>query len=370
VAEALETKASSSFCLTPQLLLSSAVTMVDKDHYYPKKGNTLMPMVYSTLDRHLDPIHTLYGGKLDMGGCRTGAGTWWPDFGTTVRDFSPGGISHPTEHVFEHEVVPFTRSQSVPEVIKMSNEDRMRSVQNAPPIGAEELKQFRHPQPEREALWKSTNNMPSKPGGRRKCGEASNWKSALSSGAEGFKHGGRMPIFCRGPLLDNPEQYQIHNQKKGVDMPNIHSSCAKELLAAGSATGTSPVDHLVRSTKTNKNMGFRDCEAIRDEMTIHHHEKSSHSMTFKSANDRLNGHAESFRNFSPAAARAQKSIKDASGSRSMVSFAAPADSSSAADAPLPNWVASRTIATREKTAAGGQSGPTALRRITVNRNGF
>merc|ERR1719378_305920 len=99
-----------------------------------------------------------------------------------------------------------------------------------------------------ESLYKSVNIMPYKPGGRRKCGEASNWKAALSSGAEGFRHGGRMPIWCKGPLLDNPDFHQKHPLKRDEDMPNISASCVQEKLAAGGATGTSPVDNLLLST--------------------------------------------------------------------------------------------------------------------------
>jgi hypothetical protein len=34
---------------------------------------------------------------------------------------------------------------------------------------------------------------------------------------------------------------------------------------------------------------------------------------------------------------------------------------------LPNWVATQTIASRDPQAAGGQAGPTALRRAAISR---
>jgi len=328
--------------------------MAGTDHYYPRQGNKKSPMVYSTIDRFGDPIHTLYGGQPNLGGCRTGCGTWWPDFGPTVRDFSPGGIHHPTEHVFSHEVIPFTRSQSMPGGLDQQEQvaKPMRGREAAP-------QQFRHPQPSTEALWKSTDVMPSKPGGRRKCGEASNWRAALSSGAEGMKHGGRMPIFCKGPLLDNPDFYQLHNLKRDEATVSISNACVKEQLAAGGATGTSPVDGLIRSTKSTKGLGLRDAERIRTDMTIDGSRHLSHSMTFKHAATRLGGE--------PSLRSSPLALKD--NSRSMVSFATmdsmSSDASAAADQQLPNWVASRTVATRDFNAAGGQAGPTSIRRSAL-----
>jgi len=324
--------------------------MVDKDHHYPRKGNIPMATVYSTLDKYGDPKHTLYGGKLKLGGCQTGAGTWWPDYCQATRDFSPGGINHPTEFVFLSEVVPFTHAQ------RAKSMPAERQV-NLPP---EKPQQFRHPQPSREALWKSTNIMPYKPGGRRKCAEASNWKAALASGKE---NGGRTPIWCKGPLLDNPDFHQKHPLRRGEEMPSIHQTCVKEALAAGGATGTNPVDALLLSSKTSKALGMRDSEAIRADMTMNKSRSLSHSMTFKSVKDRLNGHEESFRSFrfSPSASTGKLQLQDGS-----IDSIASADAGS--DEKLPNWIATSTVASRDPGAAGGQSSATSIRRIAVTRS--
>lgn len=335
--------------------------MVDKDHHYPRQGNKPSPAVYSTLDRFGDPIHTLYGGQPNLGGCRTGCGTWWPDFGPTVRDFSPGGIHHPTEHVFSHEVIPFTRSQSMPNQLD----------QVAPPRRTHETHvQFRHPAPSTEALWSSVDVMPYKKAGRRKCGEASNWRAALSSGAEGCKHGGRMPIWCKGPLLDNPDFHQQHPLKRGEVNVNISNTCLLEQLAAGGATGTSPVDALLRSSKSTKHadlgkMGLRDAETMVADMTIDASRHLSHGMTFKHAGARLNGNEASFRTMNSPLA-----VKDRDASfKSGVSFDPSVDSFGSDTAgpadKLPNWVAPRTVATRDLHAAGGQASRTAIRRTAL-----
>jgi len=333
-----------------------------REGYYPRKANIMMPSVYSTFDRFGDPLHSRYGGQPNMGECRTGAGTWWPDFGPTTRDFSPGGVNHPTEFVFEHEVLPFTAAY---------NRARSEPVLKEPPPV-----QFRHPAPATEALWKSTNNMPSKPGGRRKCGESGNWRAAMSSGAEGFRHGGRMPIFCKGPLLDNPDFHQLHPLKRDEDTATIHSSCVKEQLAAGAATGTCPVDALLLSSKTSKSLGLRDSETIRSEMTMNRHKDVPHSATFSSASRRLTGNAESFQKSfrsSPTAAQANlRSPQSEVGSKS-VQFDADSASSMCSDAfeeRMPNWIARQTVASRDPGAAGGQAGPTSIRRITLTRTAW
>lgn len=335
-----------------------------REGYYPRKGNMRVPLVYSTLDRFGDPKHTLYGGKLDMGGCRTGAGTWWPDFGPTTRDFSPGGINHPTSFVFASEVEPFTqatRSQSEPRLL--------------PPKEPAFPQQFRHPRPATEALMKSVDVMPYKTAGRRKCGEASNWRAALSSGCEGRTHGGRTPIFCKGPLLDNPDFHQLHPLKRDEATVNISNACVAEKLAAGTATGTCPVDALLLSSKTTKSLGLRDCDTIRSEMTVNRHANTPHSQTFKAASTRLNGNAESFqksfrgmpKSFE-ANVRSMPELGDGSPSRS-VTFDASVSSvcSDAGADKLPNWIATRTVASRDAGAAGGQAGPTSIRRIPLTR---
>lgn len=334
-----------------------------REGYYPRKANIMMPSVYSTFDRFGDPIHSRYGGQPNMGDCRTGAGTWWPDFGPTVRDFSPGGVNHPTEFVFEHEVLPFTaafnRTQSEP-VLK-----------EPPPV------QFRHPAPATEALWKSTDVMPYKSAGRRKCGESQNWRAAMSSGAEGCRHGGRMPIFCKGPLLDNPDFHQLHPLKRDEEMATIHRSCVKEQLAAGAATGTSPVDGLLLSSKTSQSLGMRDSETLRRELTINRHKDVPHSATFSNASRRLTGNAESFQQnarssltFSPTAVQAMVRSPQSQVSPKSVQFDADSASSMCSDAfeeKMPNWIARQTVASRDPGAAGGQAGPTSIRRITLTR---
>jgi len=351
----------------PQLDPKEALAMAKSVHY-ARQGNARYTSVCAYLDRHGDMKHTLYGGKAQLGGCMSGCGTWWPDYGPVTRDFSPGGINHPTEHVFEHEVMPFTeaqKSQSDPSLIK----PREVRLQEQAEKRAEVLTQFRHPQPEREALWASTLIMPAKRGGRRKCSEASNWKAALSTGKEGYKHGGRMPIFAKGFFLDNPDQHQKHPLKRGEPDVNIHQSCVQEQLCAGAATGTSPIDSLVRSSKTSKALGLRDSEQIIAEKTINS-SQVSHSQTFKHAATRLNGnaesfHSESFRSFR-ASPTSSKAICDAPKVGS-VTFAESVTSvaSSGEEPKLPNWIAPRTVATRDPNAAGGQAGATALRRIAL-----
>jgi hypothetical protein len=280
-------------------------------------------MVYTTMDKYGDVLHTKYGGKLDLGGCRTGSGTWWPDFGTTCRDFSPGGINHPTEFVFQNAVVGKCgeRASSEP-ATKPKVAQPMRRQEEEKPT------QFRHPQPEREALMKSTMIMPYKSGGRRKCAEGSNWKSSLSSGAEGMSHGGRYPIFAKGPLLENPDWYQKHPLKRHEDHHTIHSSLAAEGMPAGGATGTSAFATLVRSPKSAADLGMRDAKTIVRE---------------KSSNEVIDLH----KSFKASANRlpVNMSMKSIKSEPSLLSIGSEADAT-------PHWVATRTLATRDYSAAG------------------
>lgn len=314
-----------------------------------------MASVYSTLDKYGEPKHTKYGGKLELGGCRTGAGTWWPDYCASTRDFCAAGKNHPTECVFQNEVIPHSHAYRMQE--QRAKSMPAEKLVRLPP---EKHQQFRHPQPSTEALWKSVEPIRVKTGGRRKCGEESNWRAALSSGRE---IGGRMPIWCKGPLLDNPDFHQIHALRRGEEMPNIHESCVKEQLAAGAATGTNPVDALLLSTKTSKGLGMRDSEAIRTDMTMNKSQSLTHSMTFKTAKDRLNGHEESFKSFrfSPGASKSTLQLQDGS-------VASIPTAGAQCDEQLPTWIASSTIATRDPAAAGGQSSSTSIRRAALTRS--
>jgi len=349
------------------------------EQHYPRQGNCNSPMVYSTLNKYGEPSHTRYGGQADLGGCRTGCGTWWPDFGPTIRDFSPGGKNHPTEHVFNNCVVPFTRAVSSPD-LKTVRRDPLTFEAMPMKRVAETFEQFRHPQPSTEALWSSTDIMPYKNAGRRKCGETSNWRAALSSGAEGCKHGGRMPVFCKGPLLDNPDFHQLHPLRRTMDMPSIQKSCLKEQLAAGGATGTSPVDGLLRSSASPASLKLKDANHHLSEMTCNASRHISQSMSFKHASVRLNGLDEDFHTESsfralpnspttrqglPTNPPSTLALKD-DNSQSMVSFQKHVELMAAApEKALPNWVATRTVATRHADAAGGQAGPTAIRRTAL-----
>lgn len=304
------------------------------DHYYPRKGNIPSPMVYTTIDKHGDVLHTKYGGQPNLGGCRTGCGTWWPDFGPTVRDFSPGGINHPTEFVFQREVASCVqRANSEPKKPKPPMAQPFRKSHFD--IEDEKPAQFRHPQPQREALMKSVGNMPYKSGGRRKCAEASNWKSCLSSGAEGMTHGGRYPIWAKGPLLEDPDSWQRHPLVRHEKEIGIHASFKAENMPAGSATGTNTLATLVLSPKSAGDLGLRDSTKLRRDMTST--DAIDATSSFRASVNRLPV------NMSGKTRR----------SSSLMSLGSEAASD------MPNWVAPQTMATRDYTAAGhGGTGST------------
>jgi len=292
-------------------------------------------MVYTTIDRYGDVLHTKYGGKLDLGGCRTGSGTWWPDFGTTVRDFSPGGINHPTEFVFQNAIVSkLTRASSEPQKPKPHMAQPFRKSHFD--IEDEKPTQFRHPQPATEALWSSTMVMPYKSGGRRKCAEASNWKSSLSSGAEGMTHGGRYPIWAKGPLLEDPDSWQRHPLKRHEPERSIHKSLHTENMPAGSASGNNALSILVRSPKSATDLGIRDSHKIRREMTS---EAIGGSQSLKASVNRLPV------NMSMQTRASMKSI-----------------GSTEESVLVPTWVAPHTMGTRDYSAAG-HGGTTSTKRL-------
>jgi len=98
-----------------------------------------VPMSYSTLSRHGD-VSTSYAHARG-GDPSAGVGnTWWPDFGPT-RDFSVQERSHPCDSLFEH--------------VKRAKRSSSEPVLTAPE--AIQHRQFRNPQPSREALLSPTS---------------------------------------------------------------------------------------------------------------------------------------------------------------------------------------------------------------------
>lgn len=94
-------------------------------------------MSYCTFDRY-DGMRTTYAHARGGGaGAGMGVRTWWPDFGPGSQDFSQQRRSHPSEAIFERNVVP------------------KRWSTQARPEPAPELplaSQFRNPEPARHAM--------------------------------------------------------------------------------------------------------------------------------------------------------------------------------------------------------------------------
>lgn len=166
---------------------------------------------------------------------RDGSGTWWPDFGPTTRDFSFLRRSHPTDTVFENQVQAFTQQHR-----REGQERRPDGSESGGSAYAEQPQQFRHPAPQREALYSSTIILPYKKGGRRKCGDDNHWKGVLGGGS------GKYPIWCKGQLLDDPDRHQVHPLAKSTGQ-NIAATCSAANLAAGTPTGTIPRENLERT---------------------------------------------------------------------------------------------------------------------------
>lgn len=285
----------------------------------PNLGKNSIAASYSTLNRfgemkiisppHLGE-HTI---RNQMGPRPSGCGTWWPDFGPTARDFNDGGKNHPTNTVFER---AFKLPKGTGGCQHVYHTGFGRSDGSS-------LQQFRHPQPQTEALWSSTLIMPYKSGGRRKCGEDANWKCSLSAGA-------RMPMFAKGPLLDEPDRHQVHPLNSGEEV-NIHKSCKLENVAAGGTSSTAPLNALLLQNRSAPSLGLRDSQTMRRDMSF-----NAASSVNRLANSTLGGTIKV----------GTVKIDDAR-SEASSSCCPPSRSEK-----LPYWVASRTVASRDMDAAG------------------
>eukprot|EP00928_Gymnodinium_smaydae_P081453 TRINITY_DN64974_c0_g1_i1.p1 TRINITY_DN64974_c0_g1~~TRINITY_DN64974_c0_g1_i1.p1 ORF type:complete len:292 (-),score=36.58 TRINITY_DN64974_c0_g1_i1:104-979(-) len=263
-------------------------------------------IAYSTLGKYGD-VGIYYNARarpLETSN-RNGCGTWWPDYGPTTRDFSYMKNSHPTDSVFENVVQPFCQNQINQRRLNGSYSDVSGESSGAP-------QQFRHPAPQREALYSSTIVLPYKKGGRRKVDDDNHWKGVVG----GSK---KYPIWCKGPLLNDPDRHQVHPLTKGFEQ-NLAASCTVANLAAGTPTGTAPCDNLQRTVS---------CPAL---------DPSSSTLLSPACGSslaRLPGVA--------GGTDVHQSLRDPS-RRSM---AVPGGG----DKP-PSWLAKRTIATRDFDAAG------------------
>jgi len=245
---------------------------------------------------------------------RVGAGSWWPDFGPTTQDFSYLYKSHPTDTVFENVVAPFTANQRAMNqaqgLVRSSSEADVPQQFRHPGAPDFCLQQFRRPQPEREALY-SSQVMPCKKGGRRKVGDDNHWKSCVGRG--------RYPMFaksCDSLKIDDSDRLHQHPLNRGNE-PNIHASCTSQSLAAGGATGTNP------------------CEAL---------ERSISAPALDPSKSTL---------LSPAVGSTLKTLPNMVGGPSdRQSYHRSIQRANLGSSKLPNWIAQRTVASRDKDAAG------------------
>eukprot|EP00929_Paragymnodinium_shiwhaense_P035325 TRINITY_DN19083_c0_g1_i1.p1 TRINITY_DN19083_c0_g1~~TRINITY_DN19083_c0_g1_i1.p1 ORF type:complete len:295 (+),score=44.99 TRINITY_DN19083_c0_g1_i1:145-1029(+) len=202
-------------------------------------------IAYHTIDRYGGVAHTstYMGRHAPATGNSVSAGTWWPDFGPTTNEFSYLYRSHPTETVFDNCVKPFANQQKALMERSFKGQMSPHSSEYSGSATASSPQQFRHPNPQTEALMSSTIVYPYKKGGRRKVDDPNHWKASCAVK--------RRPVYFKGPLLDDVDRLQIHPLNRaehgGSEFQNIHKSCSAAELAAGTPTGTCPVEALTRT---------------------------------------------------------------------------------------------------------------------------
>lgn len=205
-------------------------------------------VAYHTIHKYGDIAHTstYMGRHVPSSQNAVGCGTWWPDYGPTTHEFGYLYRSHPTETVFDNVVKPYAAQQRAAmekEFSKMSN----RSDGSGSDFSSMQMnkspQQFRHPNPQTEALLSSTIIYPYKKGGRRKVDDPNHWKASCAVK--------QRPVFFKGPLLDDVDRLQVHPLNRvengGSEFVNMHKSCSAAELAAGTPTGTCPVEALQRT---------------------------------------------------------------------------------------------------------------------------
>eukprot|EP00927_Polykrikos_kofoidii_P078270 TRINITY_DN75118_c0_g1_i1.p1 TRINITY_DN75118_c0_g1~~TRINITY_DN75118_c0_g1_i1.p1 ORF type:complete len:300 (-),score=37.80 TRINITY_DN75118_c0_g1_i1:63-962(-) len=197
---------------------------------------------FATLDRYGAYRLSYDGrGRLTSTSSRTGCGAGVPDYGPATNDFSFQPRSHPTNNIYDKVLVPFSRGQVEMGATARSSESSGSPRQFRFPAAGEfsPPQQFRHPQPEREALMSSTTVMPYRNGGRRKVGDDNHWKAAVLQGP-------RRPIWSKGTLLEDTEKWHIHPMNTGLEA-TITNTCSAANLAAGAPTTTAPAEAFART---------------------------------------------------------------------------------------------------------------------------
>lgn len=126
-------------------------------------------MSYALFDR-FGGINVGYDHKRCVNENRfSGCGSWWPDFGPKRTDFNDAAGNHPTSTIFENIIEKPARQRAA---ARAGAEQSLRQFRHPGTSDAdfeqyrEQRRQFRQPDPAREALWKSTIIQPYKSGGR------------------------------------------------------------------------------------------------------------------------------------------------------------------------------------------------------------
>lgn len=213
----------------------------------------------------------------------SGCGTWWPDFGPRRTDFNDAGTCHPTSTIFENVIEKPAKQRAA---ALAGAEGSLRQFRHPGTTDEdfekyrEQRRQFRNPDPARDALWKSTIIQPYKSGGRLQRDIVGAWSRDEAKDIE--KHSGAAAGQASGLASLSPKMV------RSLSQPSLAAaSFSKSIATLGQS--------IDQSASFSKRPGDSDSA-------------SQHSSAFESV--------------------------------------------AASEPPMPQWVASRTFATRPVDAAG------------------
>lgn len=187
-------------------------------------------MSYTTMNRYGEVSH-VYAPTSATGYIR---GCWWPDFGPRTAEYSHQHNMHPTNTIFENQMV---KHKNLLSSKSMGSSEGSHRSREAPSV------QFRRPAPQTEALWSSTIIQPYRSGGHARAIAEGAWHQKALVSHESHEEAQSTLKFKKALERDSVTQSFSPTRSRSAPQLLRPLASGKPLLPGGSPLLLNSADH-------------------------------------------------------------------------------------------------------------------------------
>eukprot|EP00931_Biecheleriopsis_adriatica_P073510 TRINITY_DN47779_c0_g1_i1.p1 TRINITY_DN47779_c0_g1~~TRINITY_DN47779_c0_g1_i1.p1 ORF type:complete len:238 (+),score=36.95 TRINITY_DN47779_c0_g1_i1:105-818(+) len=199
-------------------------------------------MSYTTTNKYLEVRHTYAPPKQSYV-----RGIWWPDFGPMTAEYSDQVKMHPTNTIFENQIVKPGAAKKELLADPMSKKGPVEQ-------------RFRKPAPQTEALWSSTIIQPYKSGGHAKERMEGAWHSKAKASHDAHEEAQATLIAKR--TMDRQTLTASMSPTRSLSSPALNSlggaGCS---LIGGSSIFSSLADEAAPSWVASQTIASRELDS-------------------------------------------------------------------------------------------------------------